>query len=79
MSKLTLTTNFAPVFDARHELERLRAMVGALWYLSRPHEDDAGMKDLNEMFAIIEGSLSEAVSQLAGAIDDGHVEEVQAG
>ena len=75
MSRLILTAKMAPVFDAWNELERLRAIVGALWYLSRSYDDDAGMKDLNKTFGIIESGLSEAVSQLSKAMDEGRIEE----
>jgi len=57
------------LWDARNELNRMRAIVGALWYLSRPHRDDAGFEDLNETFGIIEAALAETAEMLSEAFD----------
>ena len=73
--EIMLKTALAPVWDARIEVDRLRAIVGALWYLSRPHEDDAGLADVRELFGIIEGRLAESAEMLDRAIKKGVIAE----
>ena len=59
------------LWDARIELHRMRAIVGALWYLSRPHGGDDSLTNLNEAFGIIEASLAETAEMLAAAFEEG--------
>jgi len=74
--QIMLTTEIGPLWDARGDLDQLRSILGALWYLTRSHGDDE-LKDVNDLFGIIQMKIGENVHLLTKAIEQGKIAEVR--
>ncbi len=77
---VTITTNLAPLWDVRTELQTLTGILGAVLYLSggprTDADDDPGRIDVIEGLIQIQETVARCAEQLHDAIKGGTVSEV---
>jgi hypothetical protein len=68
---VAITTDIGPLWDARHDLQNLVGILGAVLYLAKPDKDDPAQADLIIALVQVQETCARCADALHDAITEG--------